>query len=489
MKKLYILSALAALTFTGILKAQTTDYTQYDKSTLMTNPAGVAARSEARITTQYRGLELVAGDQATSMLLTGIYPLLSKDKGQRKGGIGLAFLRDVQGQNESIVVQGLSAAYAYNLSLTANQYLCFGMQGGYFQQKISTSDISTGNQWTNLGGYDPNAPTGESFDRERTGYMTLGAGLNWYKEDESERHTASFGISAFHLNQPDISFTSAESKLTPQYKAQGYMALLKNQDWHIGPEVYYSYGFGLHFYQAGAVARKYFNNRNPFDMIKDGHIAFKAGYREAQYAIVGIALQQPGFDLGLSYDIGVGNEAIPGNAIEVTLSLRKLFKKKSAPAQVRDTEYTLGDVKDFFKDEADKGDANVDGDTNADKDDQPVKSGDYNLALRKDFKFGFNETNLNEEAKAYLDELASLLETHPGTQLEVIGHTDDVGSVSANKKISIKRAEVVVEYLVAKGIDSKRLKATGKGTSEPLVDNNTEENRAKNRRVEFVIYE
>ena len=484
MRKIYILSTLTLLAFTGTLNAQTADYTQYNQATLFTNPSGVGTKSEARITAQYRGQELAAGEQTTNTLLTGLYPLLNKDKSKRKGGLGISFLRDARGQNESLLVQGLAGAYAYNLSIAERQYISFGMQAGYFQQSISTGDLTTGNQWTNLGGYDPGLPTGEAFEKERKGFLTLGAGFTWYREDENQRHISSLGVSAFHLNKPDVSFTGNEALLDPKYSLQGYMALLRNDDWHIGPEAYYSNAYGQHFFQAGAVARHYFNNRNPFDLLKDGYIAFRGGYRKEHYASLGIELQQPDFQVGVSYDLGVAGTTIPGNAIEVTLSLRKLFKKKQ-PVVPDNTNYTLGEVKDiYFGDEEAQPEETENGNGQV-----PAKQGNYNIALRKDFKFGFNQSDLNDEAKAYLDELASLLETHPATQLEVIGHTDDVGSMAANKKVSMQRAEAVVNYLIEKGIDSKRLKATAKADSEPLAPNDTEENKAKNRRVEFVIYE
>jgi outer membrane protein OmpA-like peptidoglycan-associated protein len=71
--------------------------------------------------------------------------------------------------------------------------------------------------------------------------------------------------------------------------------------------------------------------------------------------------------------------------------------------------------------------------------------------------------------------------------LEIIGHTDDVGSKDANLNISLKRAQMVADYLLSKGIEKNRLTVTGKMDSEPLFPNNTPANRAKNRRVEFII--
>jgi outer membrane protein OmpA-like peptidoglycan-associated protein len=71
----------------------------------------------------------------------------------------------------------------------------------------------------------------------------------------------------------------------------------------------------------------------------------------------------------------------------------------------------------------------------------------------------------------------------------VQGHTDSKGSDEYNKGLSNRRAASVVNWLLKKGIDRKRLKSVGYGESQPLFDNETEEGRANNRRVEFHIIE
>jgi len=70
--------------------------------------------------------------------------------------------------------------------------------------------------------------------------------------------------------------------------------------------------------------------------------------------------------------------------------------------------------------------------------------------------------------------------------MRVEGHTDNVGRAAANQTLSQQRAEAVVAWLAARGIDAARLGAAGLGDSKPLADNGSEEGRAKNRRVELV---
>ena len=77
-----------------------------------------------------------------------------------------------------------------------------------------------------------------------------------------------------------------------------------------------------------------------------------------------------------------------------------------------------------------------------------------------------------------------------GINLEVViavGHTDSVGGDAYNQKLSVARAEAVKAYLVSKGIEKNRVYTEGKGKSQPVADNKTNEGRAKNRRVEIEV--
>ncbi len=89
-----------------------------------------------------------------------------------------------------------------------------------------------------------------------------------------------------------------------------------------------------------------------------------------------------------------------------------------------------------------------------------------------------------------LDEVAEAINTHKQIKLvEVAGHTDDQGSLESNQTLSQNRAAAVMDYLVGKGVDASRLQAKGYGETRTIDTNETEEGRAKNRRVEFNILE
>lgn len=93
---------------------------------------------------------------------------------------------------------------------------------------------------------------------------------------------------------------------------------------------------------------------------------------------------------------------------------------------------------------------------------------------------------LRKESFQELDSLVSLMLENPTLKLEIRGHTDNVGDFNLNLKLSQERCQSVIFYLISKGIQSERLKAVGRGPLEPVVPNNSEENKKKNRRVEFI---
>lgn len=101
-------------------------------------------------------------------------------------------------------------------------------------------------------------------------------------------------------------------------------------------------------------------------------------------------------------------------------------------------------------------------------------------------QFEFGKSTIKRASHTYLDELAKTL-TETGMKVEVKGHTDNVGSEDFNMQLSKNRAEAVVKYLVKKGVPSSNLTYSYYGMSRPLADNDTEDGRKLNRRVEFEI--
>lgn len=108
-------------------------------------------------------------------------------------------------------------------------------------------------------------------------------------------------------------------------------------------------------------------------------------------------------------------------------------------------------------------------------------------AVLNNLFFDSNQATLKPRSRTELDRLVEFLRQDPKLRVEVAGHTDNVGTAAANLSLSERRAQAVLAYLSAHGVAPARLRAQGYGTTKPLTANDTEANRARNRRIELRI--
>ncbi|MEI7596742.1 MAG: OmpA family protein [Bacteroidota bacterium] len=101
--------------------------------------------------------------------------------------------------------------------------------------------------------------------------------------------------------------------------------------------------------------------------------------------------------------------------------------------------------------------------------------------------FFTNSDSLTKSSFVELDKLLLELKSNPNLEIEISGHTDDVGSAEKNMKLSDLRAKSVKRYFVSKGINEKRMQTKGEGYNKPLLKATDEASRAKNRRVEIKV--
>ena len=113
------------------------------------------------------------------------------------------------------------------------------------------------------------------------------------------------------------------------------------------------------------------------------------------------------------------------------------------------------------------------------------RSGDE--IVLQNVQFAHNSFELDSSSYEELDKLIAYLQKHPSVHILIEGHTDDVGSAQANQLLSENRAEAVYHYLQAASINVLRLSYKGYGESKPLVSNDSESDRAQNRRTSFRI--
>ena len=111
------------------------------------------------------------------------------------------------------------------------------------------------------------------------------------------------------------------------------------------------------------------------------------------------------------------------------------------------------------------------------------------LAIPSDVSFDTGRADIKPNFRPILERFASTLAENPATTVTIIGHTDSTGSDAVNDPLSLQRAASTRNYLTARGISPNRFGIEGRGSHEPVAANDTDFNRAKNRRVEIYVAE
>ncbi len=111
------------------------------------------------------------------------------------------------------------------------------------------------------------------------------------------------------------------------------------------------------------------------------------------------------------------------------------------------------------------------------------------LAIPSDVSFDVGRSNIKSNFAPVLDQFANGLRNNPNAEVRIIGHTDSTGSDAINNPLSVERAASTRDYLVARGVNPGAFRIEGRGSREPIADNNSDSGRAQNRRVEIFVGE
>lgn len=111
------------------------------------------------------------------------------------------------------------------------------------------------------------------------------------------------------------------------------------------------------------------------------------------------------------------------------------------------------------------------------------------LEIPSDISFDTNRADIKPNLRPVLDRFATTLNQNPATTVSIIGHTDNTGSDTINRPLSVERAAHTRDYLATRGVSPTRIVVEGRGESEPIASNNDNAGRARNRRVEIYVSE
>ena len=491
---------LAHITLTMLLTAigfqlnAQINYSRYEFTPLMINPAEVSAGQYSQVGFSHRTTDLGNGIGLRSNLVSFLNPLVNK-KMRKWAGVGINILEDQELDKNGFRHQQMNLSLAYNLQVAKKQQVSFGIMNGLHRNQLVTAGFTTGSQWVRNIGFNPSVGNGEQVSEESRFYHSLSSGALWYGTDSRRRRVFELGGAVYHLNKPEVSLLEGQSQLNEQFHVQAGIRIIDQETFSIYPSILYRQLAGTSNLNVGAVFSYYFQNDNPFNPISSGNLDFSARYIKDQGISVGVSLSQKNLVAGFTYNFPttqIENSAF-NNALEFHVVLRKPVKSSRPPVKTL-TNYNLKQIRNLYKENSDlivqqdsKEVDSLDIETVKKRDEELQTS--LRFEFNEDLNFATGQANLDLKAKNYLNEMVDILKGNQKLGLIIIGHTDNTGDLRVNEIVSEKRAEVVRDYIVSKGVSARRIRTLGRAYLEPIVDNDTEENRLKNRRVEFVLYE
>ena len=111
------------------------------------------------------------------------------------------------------------------------------------------------------------------------------------------------------------------------------------------------------------------------------------------------------------------------------------------------------------------------------------------LSIPSDISFDTGRSDIKPNLQPVLNQFAQGLGAQPNTEIRIIGHTDSTGSDTINNPLSVNRAASARDYLVSRGVSGRQIQIDGRGSRQPVADNNTSSGRAQNRRIEIFLAE
>jgi len=509
MKELFhsLLFMLIASTAMG----QYFQFSQYNFTSQRVSPTAPASSDYATLGFIYRNQETASDIKLNSNMLSVSYPFLARVDSRRWSGIGLTVMDDRSGGVFS--VQEASLSYAINVFINRFESFTLGFKGLYQQRKIDLSGLFTGSQYVADRGFDPTAFNGENAGTFRSDYVTFSTGLSWQHVNKDGIRVGYWSVSLFDFNKPDDSFLDTSSKLPSTWVASAGFRAFKESNLSVFPEVLYTRNAANNILNVGLITRcdvKGRPDQNPF------HVDILTRFIPGRSGIVGIQFHNENFGIGFSYDFPTNRDYVANiGSFELGLELRRLVNPQSKNKAVRKNMPAPKPVaKAATKSPPQKPEIQTAKKTSADStaNGKSKPSLASTLHMKRDsviahakagkvshapfeiekvilhFNFEFNSSELDEASTKYLDELTGALAEDPHLKIRLTGHTDNVGSPHFNMRLSLFRANSIKEYLVSKGVNESRVQTEGKGLTEPLNDNKTEADRAKNRRVELTIF-
>jgi len=364
-------------------------------------------------------------------------------------------------------------SYAYRVKLGDDHNLRFGLSGGLYQVKIDATTAQVDDLTDDV--ISSGAQSGMTFDSEFGifyNYKGFQLGVSVPQIFETRAKLDFQDLDGFTGKRHIVGYTGYKWEV--------------NDTWAIEPSVLFkTSGAGLSQIDFNAMVT--YNNL----------ISLGGGYRThiGPMARLGLNIKDM-FTIGYAYEFAGANiSAYASGSHEIMIGVKFCGEKKPAPApSIVSAPVAIPEevVEQPIVEVPEIDQPVVEPDPIIDEPlvDEPVVKGittEEKKAFDFNVQFPVNDSEVSSSFNSKLDKVADLMKKYPELTLKVTGHSCDKGSESIKQSVSDKRAQTVKKYLINKGIESNRIQTKGASDNSPIVPNNSDTNRQKNRRVALAL--
>ncbi|TAH27451.1 MAG: type IX secretion system membrane protein PorP/SprF [Cytophagales bacterium] len=313
------------------LCAQDAVFSQFYASGLYLNPALASLQPHLVLNTNYR-VQWANINPHTTGQISLIYPFLNKNNPLHYhwGGMGASVFQDNTSNQNQIKNTGANASFAYNINLgdLKTNLLCMGIQAGFIQQQLNTTNLIWGTQYTQgTNTIDANAELPNIVTQKI--YPTFAGGLFWYFANSNKQEDNSFkmyaGIAGYHLNTPNKSMLSnSNDQLAMHLKAHGGISLPLSPKLSFSPNFIFAYQQPFRQFNTGAYF-SYLINESSTGIFARTELILGSWYRWGDALIVNTGISTNFFSLGFSYDMNrssLQQYANTTGAYEISLGIK-----------------------------------------------------------------------------------------------------------------------------------------------------------------------
>ncbi len=490
MKHIIFTAAMILLLFTA--QAQYTQYSLYRFAEPRINPANLGLTNYASVGALYRSQQSQPGVKLNSAYIQLSYPFL-----RRKGtwsALGVEASNDREGVGGIFQTNTLGLQYGFHIPISKYKRLALGASAHYFSRQIDISELTTGSQFVGGLGFDPALEQGEGFQNFNTNYLSFGGGIKYQIVDKKSQPKTYMGASFFHLNRPKEDFIRQQEQLPVNMVVELGQQVIQRKYTRIYLEALIWQVQNNTTLNTGVVT--WLDLQKYDSRLRGQSLNIFLKYLHEEGGMVGVQWDNQVFSLGMSYDVPLFANAAHQGAFEVGLKVRQPVKAKSRKKKRKKNSSSRRFTRPVRRTNPNDDEDEL---TIARRRKEPEIVQDSVVAVVLDsipesrdvlivhFGFEFGDTDPIIEDEYVFEQVLDRLEEDPELRIEVVGHTDDVGPARFNQRLSLLRAQAIYDILFELGADPDRMEFLGKGEDEPLVPNDTDENRAENRRVEIVF--